>query len=103
MSRTTTPHARNATGGKRSRGIHTITDDFLSVPSLAPSPQQLPAQAALTYPENTLIDPHFYERDNMGRTVTFQARIVEDPQWSPPSTPGGPSSLPGTMAIGIDS
>jgi cyanophycinase-like exopeptidase len=79
-----------------------LDKNFLSVPSLAPSPQQVPAQAALPYLENTITDPHFYERDRMGRTLTFLARLVEDPQWSPPSAPGGPTPLPGTMAIGID-
>ena len=38
----------------------------------------------------------------MGRTLTFLARLVEEPRWSPPSSPGGPTPLPGTMAIGID-
>jgi hypothetical protein len=38
----------------------------------------------------------------MGRTVTFLARLVEDPQWTPPSPPGGPTPLPGTLGIGID-
>jgi cyanophycinase-like exopeptidase len=79
-----------------------LDKDFLSVPSLAPAPQQVPAQAALPYLANTLTDPHFYERDRMGRTLTFLARLVEDPRWSPPSAPGGPTPLPGTMAIGID-
>jgi hypothetical protein len=60
------------------------------------------AQPALPYLENTIIDPHFFERDRMGRTVTFLARLVEDPQWTPPSPPGGPTPLPGTMDIGID-
>jgi hypothetical protein len=59
-------------------------------------------QPALPYLENTIIDPHFYERDRMGRTLTFLARLVEDPQWTPPSPPGGPTPLPGTLAIGID-
>jgi cyanophycinase-like exopeptidase len=79
-----------------------LDKNFLSVPSLAPSSRQVPAQAALPYLENTITDPHFLERDRMGRTVTFLARLVEDPQWSPPSPPGGPTPLPGTMAIGID-
>jgi cyanophycinase-like exopeptidase len=57
---------------------------------------------ALPYLENTIADPHFFERDRIGRTVTFLARLVEDPQWTPPSPPGGPTPLPGTMAIGID-
>jgi cyanophycinase-like exopeptidase len=79
-----------------------LDQGFLSVPSLAPAPQQVPAQAALPYLENTITDPHFFERDRMGRTLTFLARLVEDPRWSPPSPPGGPTPLPGTMAIGID-
>lgn len=78
-----------------------LDQNFLSVPSLSPS-QPVMAQPALPYLESTIIDPHFYERDRMGRTVTFLARLVEDPQWSPPSPPGGPTPLPGTMAIGID-
>ena len=75
--------------------------NFLSVPSLSRS-QPVAAQPALPYLENTIVDPHFFERDRMGRTVTFLARLVEDPQWTPPSSPGGPTPLPGTMAIGID-
>jgi cyanophycinase-like exopeptidase len=78
-----------------------LDQNFLSVPSLSHS-QPVMAQPALPYLENTIIDPHFYERDRMGRTMTFLARLVEDPQWSPPSPPGGPTPLPGTMAIGID-
>jgi hypothetical protein len=78
-----------------------LDQNFLSVPSL-PHSQPVMAQPALPYLENTIIDPHFFERDRMGRTVTFLARLVEDPQWTPPSPPGGPTSLPGTMAIGID-
>jgi cyanophycinase-like exopeptidase len=66
-----------------------LDKDFLSVPSLP-------------YLENTIADPHFFERDRMGRTVTFLARLVEDPQWTSPSSPGGPTPLKGTMAIGID-
>jgi cyanophycinase-like exopeptidase len=79
-----------------------LDKNFLSVPSLSPPPQPIQARAALPYLENTIIDPHFYERDRMGRTITFLARLVEDPQWSPPSLPGGPTPLPGTMAIAID-
>src|SRR5262249_54837367 len=41
----------------------------------------VPAQPALPYLQNTITDPHFIERDRMGRTVTFLARLVEDPQW----------------------
>jgi cyanophycinase-like exopeptidase len=56
---------------------------------------------SVPYLENTIADPHFFERDRMGRTVTFLARLVEDPQWAP-SLPDGATPLPGTMAIGID-
>jgi cyanophycinase-like exopeptidase len=78
-----------------------LDKNFLSVPSLSRS-QPVAAQAALPYLENTIVDPHFFERDRMGRTVTFLARLVEDPQWTPPSAPGGPTPLSGTMDIGID-
>jgi cyanophycinase-like exopeptidase len=78
-----------------------LDQNFLSVPPLSHS-QPVMVQPALPYLENTIIDPHFYERDRMGRTLTFLARLVEDPQWTPPSPPGGPTPLPGTLAIGID-
>jgi cyanophycinase-like exopeptidase len=61
---------------------------------------------ALPYLDNTITDPHFFERDRMGRTLTFLARLVEDPQWSsppnPPPLPPGATPLSGTMALGID-
>jgi cyanophycinase-like exopeptidase len=84
-----------------------VSSDVLANPysseiSLDKNFLSVPAQAALPYLKNTITDPHFYERDRMGRTVTFLARLVEDPQWSPPSPPGGRTPLPGTMAIGID-
>jgi hypothetical protein len=80
-----------------------LDQNFLSVASLADSAQQqVPAQAALPDLEQTITDSHFFERDRMGRLVTFLARLVEDPQWTPPSPPGGATPLPGTLGIGID-
>jgi cyanophycinase-like exopeptidase len=78
-----------------------LDQGFLSVPSVSSS-QPIPAQSALPYLENTITDTHLFERDRMGRLVTFLARLVEDPRWTPPSPPGGPTPLPGTMGIGID-
>jgi cyanophycinase-like exopeptidase len=81
----------------------TLDQGFLSVAAVQPPLQQVvPAQPALPYLENTLTDSHFYERDRMGRLVTFLARLVADPQWTPPSPGGPPTPLPGTKAIGID-
>jgi cyanophycinase-like exopeptidase len=80
-----------------------LDQGFLKVTSPAPpAPQQVPPQAALPYLENTITDSHFFERDRMGRLVTFLARLVEDPRWTSPSPPGGPTPLQGTMGIGID-
>jgi cyanophycinase-like exopeptidase len=80
-----------------------LDQGFLSVAKLqGSSPQRVHHQAALPYLENTITDSHFFERDRMGRLVTFLARLVEDPQWTSPSPPGGPTPLPGTMGIGID-
>jgi cyanophycinase-like exopeptidase len=79
----------------------TLDQNFLSVANVSPS-QPVPEQQALPYLENTITDPHFFERDRMGRLVTFLARLVADPQWTPPSPGGGPTPLPGTKGIGID-
>jgi cyanophycinase-like exopeptidase len=78
-----------------------LDKNFLSVPAQSTS-QPVAPQSAPPYMENTIVDPHFFERDRMGRTVTFLARLVEDPQWTAPSTGDSPTPLPGTMAIGID-
>jgi cyanophycinase len=32
----------------------------------------------MPYLDNTIVDPHFYERDRMGRLVTFMARVAQD-------------------------
>ena len=57
----------------------TLDSGFLSIPAL----------------DNTIIDPHFYQRDRMGRLVTFMARLTNtDSQWATPGTP--------IKGIGID-
>ena len=49
----------------------TLDTGFLSIPAL----------------DNTIIDPHFYQRDRMGRLVTFMARLTNnDSQWATPGT-----------------
>jgi cyanophycinase-like exopeptidase len=76
----------------------TLDQDFLSIPG----------QQSLPDLGNTITDSHFYERDRMGRLVTFLARLVEDPRWTPPSSGPPPSPtdpptlLTGTKGIGID-
>ena len=54
----------------------TLRKDFLDVPLL----------------QNTITDTHFYERDRMGRLVTFMDRLVTD--YNTPAT--------GTKGIGVD-
>jgi cyanophycinase-like exopeptidase len=79
----------------------TLDQHFLSVANVSPS-QPVPAQPALPYLENTITDSHCFERDRMGRLVTFLARLVADPQWTPPSAAGPPTPLLLTKGIGID-
>jgi cyanophycinase-like exopeptidase len=86
----------------------TLDKDFLSVAGMQ-NPQQVPpSPTALPYLDNTITDSHFFERDRMGRLVTFLARLVADPRWTPPPSgpppsPGDPPTLlPGTKGIGID-
>jgi cyanophycinase-like exopeptidase len=79
----------------------TLDQSFLSVANVSPS-QPVMAQPALPYLENTITDSHFFERDRMGRLVTFLARLVADPQWTPPSPGGPPTPLLLTKGIGID-
>jgi cyanophycinase-like exopeptidase len=57
----------------------TLDSNFLSISALS----------------NTIVDPHFYERDRMGRLVTFMERLTNtDSIWATPGTP--------IKGIGID-
>jgi cyanophycinase len=50
----------------------TLDSNFLSISALG----------------NTIIDPHFYQRDRMGRLVTFMERLTNfDSIWATPGTP----------------
>jgi cyanophycinase-like exopeptidase len=93
-------YSAESTSGAVSSDV--LANPYSSEISLDKNFLSVPGQVALPFMQNTITDPHFFERDRMGRTVTFLARLVEDPQWSPPSAPGGPTPLQGTMAIGID-